>query len=53
MTARHGTRRGLRWRAPAVIAVVAVLTVVAGCGTGALTSTSTRGADRGGAAGVR
>ena len=41
MTARRGTRRGLRWRSLAVIALVAVLTVVAGCGTGALTSTST------------
>ena len=40
MTARHGTLRSLRWRPPAVIAVVAVLTVVAGCGTGALSSTA-------------
>lgn len=40
MTARHGTRRALRWRVPAMIAVVAVLAAVAGCGTGALSSTS-------------
>ena len=41
MTARHGTRRGVRWRSPAMIAVVTVLTVLAGCGSGALTSTTT------------
>jgi len=41
MTARHGTRRWVRWRAPAVIAVVTVLTVLAGCGSSALTSTTT------------
>ncbi|HEY5117244.1 MAG TPA: Ig-like domain-containing protein, partial [Nakamurella sp.] len=41
MTAWQGTRRRLRWRSPAVIAVAVVLTAVAGCGTGALTSTST------------
>jgi hypothetical protein len=41
MTAMRGTRPGLRWRGPAVIAVLAVSTVLAGCGTGALSSTST------------
>jgi len=41
MTAMRGTRRVLRWRGPAVIAVLAVLTAVSGCGTGALTSTFT------------
>src|SRR5664279_318583 len=41
MTAMRGTRPGVRWRGPAVIAVLAVLTVVAGCGTGALSATST------------
>ena len=40
MTAMHRTGRGLRW-GPAVIAVLAVLTAVAGCGTGALSSKST------------
>src|SRR5664279_5162528 len=41
MTAMRGTRPGVRWRGPAVIAVMAVLTAVAGCGTGALSSAST------------